>query len=82
MFNVLGISFMEYRTDPDLYRRLESLMLRRLHIPFEQRLQNELQKRAACGGLNEEHTINMIIIRDRARMLADLDAMKEGTYHA
>lgn len=75
--------------DIELRRALESVRYyaaHHHHMDMDWRIKNELSKRAFCGGLNEEATINMAIKRDKLALLSDIRrreiARKHNLYYS
>lgn len=60
----------------DIVRRLSH----RTMISIEHRIMNELDKRAACGGLSESGKLAMAALRDRLCFQRDLALYKQGKY--
>ena len=76
-----GVPYPQYWQDKELRAVFNRVMFhihgKAHHMGMEWRIKNELDKRAACGGLDENGTLHMAEIRDRALFRIDLELLRD-----
>lgn len=83
IYKSFHISLLDYELFWDkelrpLYQNIRMNTQKYMHMGMDWRIKNELDRRAACGGLSESGTIEMVILRDRLMMERDYQEYKKA----